>query len=201
MTTYEAQRAIRKLSQTWPGGREATWPKTHDEIRDERHRLPIPPKGRITIAALWPKHDNNLGTLIRTCDALNAALVVPASSDATKAVTRGNTIGMHNSPVIFTPYHPMEYLHAQAMANTVRGTRVRIIGVEVAHNATLLADLQPATALAPAIIVLGHEANGIPREAFKFFTEVVEIPMNGVGNSLNVAVAGSLVAYKLAGLT
>jgi len=30
---------------------------------------------------------------------------------------------------------------------------------------------------------------------------VIEIPMMGVGTSLNVAVAGSLVLYKLAGLS
>ena len=31
--------------------------------------------------------------------------------------------------------------------------------------------------------------------------ECVEIPMGGVGSSLNVAVAGSLVLYRLAGMS
>jgi tRNA (guanosine-2'-O-)-methyltransferase len=48
--------------------------------------------------------------------------------------------------------------------------------------------------------VLGHEATGIPPEALDTLDTVVEFPMVGTGHSLNVAVAASLVLYKLAGL-
>jgi tRNA (guanosine-2'-O-)-methyltransferase len=48
--------------------------------------------------------------------------------------------------------------------------------------------------------VLGHERDGIPPDALDLLDEVVEIPMLGTGTTLNVAVAGSLVLYKLAGL-
>jgi tRNA G18 (ribose-2'-O)-methylase SpoU len=47
--------------------------------------------------------------------------------------------------------------------------------------------------------VLGHEQSGIPPEAAELLDTVVEIPMIGTGASLNVAVAGSLVLYRLAG--
>ncbi len=50
------------------------------------------------------------------------------------------------------------------------------------------------------MLVLGHEQHGIPPEALDLLDEVVEIPMAGTGASLNVAVAGSLVLYRLAGL-
>jgi tRNA (guanosine-2'-O-)-methyltransferase len=49
-------------------------------------------------------------------------------------------------------------------------------------------------------VLLGHEHNGVPLEAWPLLDEVVEIPMVGRGASLNVAVAGSLVLYRLAGL-
>ena len=48
--------------------------------------------------------------------------------------------------------------------------------------------------------MLGHEQSGIPDEAVELLDIAVEIPMVGTGSSLNVAVAGSLVLYKLAGL-
>jgi len=48
---------------------------------------------------------------------------------------------------------------------------------------------------------LGHEHHGIPEEVWGLLDEVVEIPMVGRGASLNVAVAGSLVLYKVAGLS
>jgi len=73
-----------------------------------------------------------------------------------------------------------------------------IIGVELAEDATRLADLTAAGD--QTVVVLGHERHGIPDDAGDLLDTVVEIPMVGVGSSLNVAVAGSLVVYRLAGL-
>jgi tRNA (guanosine-2'-O-)-methyltransferase len=44
------------------------------------------------------------------------------------------------------------------------------------------------------------EATGIPPEALDLLDDAVAIPMTGTGSSLDVAVAGSLVLYRLAGL-
>ena len=79
----------------------------------------------------------------------------------------------------------------------LRGSTV--LGVELAEDAVSLGDLKPATKR--TIILLGHEHNGIPDDAWPLLDQVVEIPMVGVGHSLNVAVAGSLILYKLAGLS
>ncbi len=49
--------------------------------------------------------------------------------------------------------------------------------------------------------MLGNERTGIPPDAVDLLDAAVEIPMVGTGGSLNVAVAGSLVLYRLAGLT
>ena len=49
-------------------------------------------------------------------------------------------------------------------------------------------------------MLLGHERFGLPPEALDLVDGAVEIPMVGTGTSLNVAVAGSLVLYRLAGL-
>jgi tRNA G18 (ribose-2'-O)-methylase SpoU len=59
--------------------------------------------------------------------------------------------------------------------------------------------LRPATER--CVVLLGHEREGLPVEVRPFCDQVVEIPMLGVGRSLNVAVAGSLVVYRLAGLS
>ncbi|HEY1666139.1 MAG TPA: TrmH family RNA methyltransferase [Trebonia sp.] len=74
----------------------------------------------------------------------------------------------------------------------------RIVGVELAHEAIRLADLNPARER--TIVVLGHERDGIPEDVMELIGVAVEIPMIGTGASLNVAVAGSLVLYRLAGL-
>jgi tRNA (guanosine-2'-O-)-methyltransferase len=74
----------------------------------------------------------------------------------------------------------------------------RVVGVELADEAVRLADLPPAKGR--TVMVLGHEQTGIPPEAVEYLGMAVEIPMVGAGTTLNVAVAGSLVLYKLAGL-
>lgn len=73
-----------------------------------------------------------------------------------------------------------------------------IVGVELTDEAVRLADLRAARGR--TVMVLGHEQSGIPPEALDLIDMTVEIPMVGMGASLNVAVAGSLVLYRLAGL-
>lgn len=79
-----------------------------------------------------------------------------------------------------------------------RARGARVLGVELAEDAVRLAD--PPMARGRTVAVLGHEQSGIPPEALDLLDEVVEIPVIGTGASLNVAVAGSLVLYKLAGM-
>jgi tRNA (guanosine-2'-O-)-methyltransferase len=70
--------------------------------------------------------------------------------------------------------------------------------VELADGAVALPRLEPARQR--TVILLGHEWNGVPEEHVDAADVCVEIPMVGQGASLNVAVAGSLVLYRLAGM-
>lgn len=76
--------------------------------------------------------------------------------------------------------------------------RSRIVAVELVEDATPVTRLRAATSR--TIVLLGHEHGGVPDDAWDVVDEVVVIPMVGRGASLNVAVAGSLVLYRLAGL-
>lgn len=49
-------------------------------------------------------------------------------------------------------------------------------------------------------MLLGHEWHGVPEDQVEAADACVEIRMVGAGASLNVAVAGSLVLYRLAGM-
>jgi tRNA G18 (ribose-2'-O)-methylase SpoU len=114
-------------------------------------------------------HGVNLGTLLRTCDAVGACLAVPR-------LPRGDVC---------------QWLSDQRAAGS------QVIGVELADESIRLGDLPAARRR--TIAVLGNERTGIPPEAVELLDLAVEIPMIGAGSSLNVAVAGSLVLYRLAG--
>jgi len=141
-------------------------------------------------APLWPLHGANLGTLLRTCDAVGACLAVPRFPWVPEALRRGNTL--RRPACVHWVHDPPGWLARERAVGT------KVVGVELAEEAVRLADLP--TARGRTIAVLGHEQTGIPPEALDLLDTVVEIPMVGTGASLNVAVAGSLVLYKLAGL-
>jgi tRNA (guanosine-2'-O-)-methyltransferase len=135
-------------------------------------------------------HGANLGTLLRTCDAVGACLAVPRLPWVPDALARGNTL--RGRPCVhWTGRDVTGWLAAQREAGT------QVVGVELADEAVRLADLPAAPRR--TIAVLGNEQTGIPPEAAELLDIAVEIPMIGTGASLNVAVAGSIVLYRLAG--
>jgi tRNA (guanosine-2'-O-)-methyltransferase len=165
--------------------------RTRQEIARQRRPRRHQCWDHLIAAPLWPLHGANLGTLLRTCDAVGACLAVPRLPWVPEALARGNTL-RRPACVHWTGQDACRWLLQQRAAGT------RIVGVELAEEAVRLADLPAARRR--TIAVLGHEQTGIPPEAVELLDVAVEIPMVGSGASLNVAVAGSLVLYRLAGL-
>ncbi len=161
------------------------------ELRRQRRARPHRCWDHLIAAPLWPLHGANLGTLLRTCDAVGACLAVPRLPWVDEALARGNTL-RRPACVHRLGRDVVGWLGTQRAAGSA------IVGVELADEAVRLADLPAARRR--TVVVLGHEQSGIPPEALEVLDVTVEIPMVGSGASLNVAVAGSLVLYRLAGL-
>jgi len=51
------------------------WVRTRTELRAQRRRRAHGCWNHLLAAPLWPKYGVNLGTLLRTCDAVGACLV------------------------------------------------------------------------------------------------------------------------------
>jgi tRNA (guanosine-2'-O-)-methyltransferase len=166
------------------------WVRTRAELQAQRRRRPHRCWDHLLAAPLWPKYDVNLGTLLRTCDAVGACLVVPRRPWIDQALARGNTL--RQPSCVHRIRDPLDWLTAQ------RRRGAAVVGVELADDAVRLGDLPAARQR--TVMVLGNESEGIPDEALPLLDTIVEIPMVGTGLSLNVAVAGSLVLYRLAGL-
>ena len=164
--------------------------RTRRELARQRRHRRHSCWDHLIAAPLWPQHGANLGTLLRTCDAVGACLAVPRLPWVPEALARGNTL--HRPACVhWTGQDACAWLRDQRTAGT------RIVGVELAEEAIRLGDLPAARQR--TIAVLGHERTGIPAGAVDLLDVAVEIPMIGSGASLNVAVAGSLVLYRLAG--
>jgi tRNA (guanosine-2'-O-)-methyltransferase len=133
----------------------------------------------------------NLGTLLRTCDAVGACMAVPRTAHYRKALAQGNTLP--NRSCVHWVDRPRRWLEAE------RAGGATILAVELADPSVRLAQLEPARKR--TVVLLGHEHQGVPPEIWDLVDQAVEIPMVGTGSSLNVAVAGSLALYRLAGLS
>lgn len=164
------------------------------EIRRSRRRRGHVCWDHLVVAPLWVAFQANLGTLLRTCDAVGACIAVPDTKHYHAALAHGDTLGAHRRPCI----HWVR-TNKERWIDRQRADGWRIVAVELADGAVALPRLEPA--LQRTVVLLGHEWHGIPDEQVEAADLCVEIPMVGQGASLNVAVAGSLVLYKLAGLS
>jgi tRNA (guanosine-2'-O-)-methyltransferase len=154
------------------------------------------PKGHgcwdhLLVAPLWVGYEANLGTLLRTCDAVGACMAVPNTEHYRRALSKGDTL-LRRPHIHWVDSSKEEWVASR------RRQGYAIVAVEQAEDAIPLSRLDPASQR--TIVLLGHEHQGVPQEVWHLLDEVVEIPMVGLGASLNVAVAGSLVLYRLAGL-
>lgn len=144
------------------------------------------------MAPLWVAYEANLGTLVRTCDAVGACMAVPNSDHYRRALAKGNTL-RRRPHVHYVSGNKLRWVERQ------RERGGRMLAVELAEGAIPLPRLEPARER--TVVLLGHEHSGVPDEVWPYLDGAVEIPMIGTGTSLNVAVAGSLVLYRLAGLS
>jgi tRNA (guanosine-2'-O-)-methyltransferase len=145
----------------------------------------------LIVAPLWVAYRANLGTLLRTCDAVGACMAVPDTRHYRDALDLGDTLPRRGCVHWVTPAK-------EPWIKAERDRGAAIVGVELAEDAVPLTRLEAARRR--TVVLLGHEHFGLPEEAWPLLDDVVEIPMIGRGASLNVAVAGSLVLYRLAGL-
>jgi tRNA (guanosine-2'-O-)-methyltransferase len=145
----------------------------------------------LVVAPLWVSYEANLGTLLRTCDAVGACMAVPDTAHYHRSLERGDTLS-RRPHIHWVRTSQGRWIEQQRAKGRV------VLAVELAEDATPLPRLEPARG--PTVVLLGHEHHGVPDDVWPLLDVVVEIPMVGVGSSLNVAVAGSLVLYKLAGL-
>jgi tRNA G18 (ribose-2'-O)-methylase SpoU len=161
------------------------------DLRRARRRRQHGCWDHLVVAPLWVAYKANLGTLLRTCDAVGACMAVPATDHYREALDQGDTLARR--PCIHWCSTSKErWIERQ------RADGWRIVAVELAEGAVALPRLEVARER--TIVLLGHEAYGVPEEIVETADACVEIPMVGQGKSLNVAVAGSLVLYRLAGL-
>jgi TrmH family RNA methyltransferase len=144
------------------------------------------PVGRLYLAAERLRDPGNLGTLLRACDGADASGLVllgdctdPFSMEAVRA-SMGAVFTIpcvEAGEAAFRAFVGGKCLTGAALDPRARDYRALDYGN-------------------PAVILLGNEAEGLPEVLKAACDQLAIIPMRGRADSLNVAMAGTLLLYE-----
>jgi len=131
----------------------------------------------------------NLGTLIRTADAVGASgviLIEPCVDPFDPKTVRGTMGSLFSVPVArsSSPANLFDLL-------AING--VRAVGADGSADETVWTS---SAFRGPTALVLGNEARGLSDDVRERLTDCVSLPLLGGAESLNVAVAGGVLMYE-----
>ncbi len=139
---------------------------------------------------------HNVGAVLRTADAVGVSKVyfsgfTPAPIDrfgrARKDIAKAS-LGAEKT----VPWEVV--LDPKELIKKLKGEKVRIVALEQNKKSI---DYTQITKTKDMLVVLGREVEGVEEGILKLCDEIVEIPMRGTKESLNVSVATGILLYKI----
>ena len=150
-----------------------------------------PPGDLLAVVLDRPSSPGNVGSVIRSADALGAHAVAVAGHAADPYDPRA--IRASTGSVFTLP--PVELAGPAELERWLaRRPGVQVVGTDSAGGALL----QEVDLRLPTVIVVGNEAAGASHGLRALCGTVARIPMAGSADSLNMAVAASIVLYEAA---
>jgi TrmH family RNA methyltransferase len=147
-----------------------------------------PRAGLCWVALAEVRSPGNLGSLIRTAEAVGAAgfiLMGPSIDPFEPAVVRASMGSLFRQQFVRS--------NAASLRNWVRRHGCHVVGATPDGSTEFQQFHYPG----PTVLLLGEERMGLTIEQRQLAERLVCIPMVGRANSLNVAVAGSLLLYEV----
>lgn len=145
---------------------------------------------------IWIIVDNvldtyNIGAIFRLADAVAAEEVMICGESETPPNSKIKRASIDTWKWVRWQYVPTA---SEAIAKfKMQNPKGKIIAVEQDKRSV---PFQEATYEFPLAIVVGHESDGVSREMLEIADIIVEIPMHGVNQSLNVMVSLGIVLFE-----
>jgi TrmH family RNA methyltransferase len=147
-----------------------------------------PKDEQVWVALEGIRDPGNLGTIIRTADAVGAAGVLligetvdPFSVEAVRA-TMGSIFSV-----------PLARLNREEFQRLAAGWPGTVAGTHLAATT----DYRTVNYRAPVLLLMGTEQAGLTAEGAAVATTLVKIPMAGKADSLNLAVATAVMLFEI----
>jgi tRNA G18 (ribose-2'-O)-methylase SpoU len=148
------------------------------------------PKNPVTVVLDNLRSAYNVGSVFRTADAARIERVIACGYTARPPHLKVSKTALGTDQFVKSE-------HAATAAGAVRRLRqdgTTVVALETADNVKLYSEYQYPR---PVALVVGNEALGVSREALAEVNDVVQIPLFGYKNSLNVVCAFAVVLYEI----
>ena len=162
-------------------------------LPDTPSRIPIH-RDVLIVAAVRPASPGNLGTLIRSCDALGAhgLIVTGHAADLFDPKTIRAAAGS------FFALPSIRMASFTDLYGWLEGVRQALPGLQtVGTSAHAEADVWSCTFTRPTVFLIGNESTGLSRRHRELCDRIASIPMAGTAPSLNMACAATAVLYEV----
>jgi RNA methyltransferase, TrmH family len=140
------------------------------------------------VALVSPQDPGNIGTILRTIDAVNASGLILLDGGADPYhpnAVRASMGALFYKPLVSTSFDEFA-AWARQNAYTIIGT-----------SAKASADYRGADYKRPVILLMGNEQKGLSPEQIAACNTTVKMPMLGKVSSLNLAVATGVMLYEM----
>lgn len=159
---------------------------------DDLGRIPVSPE-MLVVVLDRPTSPGNIGTVIRSADALGAGGVIVTGHAADvydPKCVRASTGSLFAVPVVRAASHHsvLDWLAAVRSA----GVPARLAGTDEHGDTTIFRyDLT-----GPTVLVVGNETTGLSAAWRQACDHLLRIPMTGAASSLNAATAAAIMLYE-----
>jgi TrmH family RNA methyltransferase len=144
----------------------------------------------LILMAAGVQDPGNLGTLIRSAEAFGASGVLTTAGTASEwnqKALRASAGSVFRLPVVSVEEHQVADLSRQGLRLFAATGHQEGMGTLPANDADLRG---------PSVIMIGNEGTGLSDTWLRLATSAITIPCPGPVESLNAAVAGSLLLYE-----
>ena len=134
----------------------------------------------------------NIGSVFRLADAVAAEKVILCGATEIPPHTRIKKASINTTEWVAWSYAStaVDAIHELKSQNS----KIKIIAIEQDKRSVPYDKVDYSF---PIALIVGHESDGISKEALDLSDQIVELPMWGVNKSLNVMVSLGIVLYKV----
>ena len=148
-------------------------------------------KNRIFIVLDNVMDTYNIGSIFRLADAVAAEKGILCGETETPPHTRIKKASINTTEWVAWSYAPTAVEAINNLQLTINN--LRVIAIEQSSKSV---QYDKADYSFPIALVVGHETIGVSKEVLDIADQIIEIPMWGVNESLNVVVSLGIVLYE-----